>query len=231
MPWFKVDDGFHGHPKVDMLSPASVGIWTLCGSHCAQYLTDGKVFARTVAKFGGTDAEIGELVDAGLWIDNEDGTYQFKDWGDYQPMRADVEAKRDAARERMRQVREAKNGSRNVRANTSRTSREVRSTPTRPDPSISNGDSDDFDAWYSGYPKKVAKGAAKKAFETARKKVDLDTLTKGRDAYVKAVKDADKKFIKNPATWLNGECWDDEYETRKEEVSQWDLMQKWNTQK
>ena len=89
----------------------------------------------------------------------------------------------------------------------------------------------DFDAWYSGYPKKVAKGAAKKAFEAARQKVDLETLTKGRDAYVKAVKDADKKFIKNPATWLNGECWDDEYEVKAEEVSQWDLIQKWNTQR
>lgn len=139
MPWFKVDDGFHGHPKVDMLSPASVGIWTLCGSHCAQYLTDGKVFARTVRKFGGTDAEIAELVDAGLWIDNEDGTYQFKDWEDYQPMRADVEAKRDAARERMKRVRSARDRSQDVRANTSRTSREVRSTPTRPDPTHIKG--------------------------------------------------------------------------------------------
>ena len=62
MPWFRVDDGFHGHPKVDMLSPAAVGIWTLCGSWSAQYLTDGLVFARTVAKFGGTDAEVRQLV-------------------------------------------------------------------------------------------------------------------------------------------------------------------------
>ena len=83
MPWFRVDDGFHGHPKVDMLSPAAVGIWTLCGSWSAQYLTDGRVFARTVAKFGGTDAEVQELVHSGLWLDNGDGSYQFKDWGDF----------------------------------------------------------------------------------------------------------------------------------------------------
>lgn len=125
MPWFKVDDGFHGHPKVDLLSPSSVGIWTLCGSHCAQYLTDGLVFARTVAKFGGTDENVRELLDAGLWLDNGDGTYQFKDWGEYQPVRSDVEAKREAARERMKRVR----------ANSERTTDEVRSTPSRPVPS------------------------------------------------------------------------------------------------
>lgn len=30
MPWAKLDDGFHDHPKVDGLSLGAVGLWTLC---------------------------------------------------------------------------------------------------------------------------------------------------------------------------------------------------------
>ena len=213
MPWFRVDDGFHGHPKVDMLSPAAVGIWTLCGSWSAQYLTDGLVFARTVAKFGGTDAEVQELVHSGLWLDNGDGSYQFKDWADYQPVKADVEAEREAARERMRKVRAAKKGAGDVRPNTQRTSEEVRVTPPSPAlpiPSQPNPSPDAFATWYAAYPKKVGKGAAERAFKAALKKTDLETLTAGRDRYIAATRDTDPKFIANPATWLNGERWADE---------------------
>lgn len=138
MPWFKVDDGFHSHPKVMPLSPEAVGVWTLAGSWSANYLTDGEVHANIVRRFGGTSEAIQELVDADLWLDNGDGTYQFKDWSDYQPVKADVEAERAAARERMRQVRAQKKGiklppkgAENVQANTSRTSEEVRVTPTQ----------------------------------------------------------------------------------------------------
>ena len=210
MPWFRVDDGFHGHPKVDMLSPAAVGIWTLCGSWSAQYLTDGRVFARTVAKFGGTDAEVQQLVHSGLWLDNGDGSYQFKDWDDYQPVKADVEAEREAARERMRKARAAKKGAGDVRPNTARTSEEVRVTPTLPIPAQPNPSPDAFAAWYAAYPKKVGKGAAEKAFKAALKKTDLDTLIAGRDRYIAATRGTDPKFIANPATWLNGERWADE---------------------
>lgn len=148
MPWFKVDDGFHGHPKVIHLSPSAVGIWTLTGSWCANYLTDGEVHANIVRRFGGTSEDIQELVDSELWIDNGDNTYQFKDWADYQPVKADVEAERAAARERMRQVRAAKKGvklpeerSENVQANNNGTSEKVRVTPTQPSPSQSQSPS------------------------------------------------------------------------------------------
>lgn len=138
MPWFKVDDGFHSHPKVMPLSPEAVGVWTLAGSWSANYLTDGEVHANIVRRFGGSSEAVQELVNADLWIDNGDDTYQFKDWSDYQPVKADVEAERAAARERMRQVRAKKKGitlpphsSEDVQANTSGTSEEVRVTPTQ----------------------------------------------------------------------------------------------------
>jgi hypothetical protein len=131
MPWFKVDDGFHGHPKVVELSLAAVGLWTLAGSWCAKYLTDGMVPTKTVTRLGGDASEAGELVAAELWL-KAAGGYQFKDWHHYQPLKEAVEAERAAAQERMRKARAAKKG---VQANNERTtadsSPEVPVTPSQ----------------------------------------------------------------------------------------------------
>lgn len=131
MPWFKVDDGFHGHPKVVELSLSAVGLWTLAGSWCAHYLTDGYVSAKTVARLGGDAPEADELVRAELWLPAEVG-YRFKDWDHYQPLKETVEAERLAAQERMRKVRAAKKG---VRPNDDGTSPEVPVAPSHPIPS------------------------------------------------------------------------------------------------
>lgn len=71
----------------------------------------------------------------------------------------------------------------------------------------------DFDSWYAKYPRRDAKGQARKAFHAARKKVDLSTLERGRDLYAAKVKldETERRYIKLPSTWLNGECWDDDY--------------------
>lgn len=141
MPWFKVDDGFHGHPKVIELSLPAVGVWTLAGSWCANYLTDGQISMRSIRRLGGDEPEAIELVEADLWRDLGDGNYQFKDWEDYQPLKESVESEREAARERMQAVRAKKKGSspkrsEDVQANNTGTfaddSAEVRVTPSRP---------------------------------------------------------------------------------------------------
>ena len=155
MPWFKVDDAFHGHPKVMELSPAAVGIWTLAGSWCANYLTDGEIKLPIARRLGADDAMIQELVDADLWID-VGGAYQFKDWAEYQPLKEEVMAERNAARDRMKAVRAKKKGVErspeqpaNVQPNDTGTfggtSEEVRVTPSLslslslPDPSKPGG--------------------------------------------------------------------------------------------
>jgi hypothetical protein len=109
VPWFKVDDGFHGHPKVMDLSLAAVGLWSLAGSWCAKYLTDGYVPSKTLPRLGGSPAEAMELQGADLW-EAAEGGWQFKDWSDYQPTKEEVEAERAAARARMKKVRAAKKG-------------------------------------------------------------------------------------------------------------------------
>ncbi|UKA69558.1 hypothetical protein [Arthrobacter sp. FW306-06-A] len=69
---------------------------------------------------------------------------------------------------------------------------------------------DEFDQWYSRYPKKEAKEAARKAFAKARKTVDLPALLEGVDRYVAATKDKDRQYLALPATWLNAGRWADE---------------------
>lgn len=238
MPWFKVDDGFHGHPKVVELSLEAVGVWTLAGSWCAAYLTDGEIGLKSLQRLGGGPEQAGELVYAGLWTEPVPGLFQFKDWDDYQPLKAAVEAEREEARERMRGVRAKKKrapGSDdvppNVRPNNTGTfggtSEEVRVTPTHPVPSLpltTNPAPDgaaEFDQWYAAYPKKKDKGHARTAFKTARKKTTQDVLMAAVERFAAESKGTDPKFLAYPATWLNGERWDDETPTQTVIAGPW----------
>ena len=79
------------------------------------------------------------------------------------------------------------------------------------DPSYASVRTDDlFERWYKTYPRKVGKGGARKAFKTALKKTDYETLCRGRDAFIEEAVGKDKGFIPYPATWLNQERWSDD---------------------
>lgn len=102
--WFKVDDAFCTHPKVQGLDLAALGLWVKAGSWCAQQLTDGVISDREIRTLGGTRKQAEKLVTAGLWsVDDAPPSsrrYVFNDWRDYQPTRRRVLDKRakDAAR-------------------------------------------------------------------------------------------------------------------------------------
>jgi hypothetical protein len=115
------------------LSLAAVGLWTLAGTWCAQYLTDGEIHMKAIQRLGGAKKQARELVNAGLWTEKNSETYQFCGWDEYQPTKAIVEAERAQARERMKELRSKRKGTsktetpepseetEDVRANTSRT--------------------------------------------------------------------------------------------------------------
>lgn len=105
MPWFKVDDTFSHHAKVMAAGNAAIGLWVRAGAWSMQQLTDGFVPLH-VARQLGTRPEAKRLVDAGLWIEKDDG-YLFHEWSQRQPSRAQVQADREAASERQRKAREA----------------------------------------------------------------------------------------------------------------------------
>ncbi len=67
-----------------------------------------------------------------------------------------------------------------------------------------------FEAWWSLVPCEVSKGQARRAFRTALKRVPFETLERGIERYAEACRGKDPRFIAHPATWLDGERWDDE---------------------
>jgi biotin operon repressor len=64
-----------------------------------------------------------------------------------------------------------------------------------------------FESFWKHYPKKVDKGAAIRAFRKAAKTQDLAGVIEGAKRYAEDPNLPDKQFIKNPATWLNAESW------------------------
>lgn len=159
MPWFKVDDGLHAHRKAARAGTEAMGLWVMAGSWSADQLSDGFVPDYIALKLDPkAKAHAARLVAAGFWYASErdgDSGWQFHDWDAHQPSAKTTLEKRAEAKDRMQRLRDARraNGTRGsregapersdgVRANGARTfadhSEEVRSAPTRPDPTRKN---------------------------------------------------------------------------------------------
>lgn len=86
--------------------------------------------------------------------------------------------------------------------------------PPREPPSVSlpaKRDSEEgFERWWSHVPKKVGKGAARRAYANALKKAIAEVLLDKMKLYAAARAGQDPHYTKHPATWLNAECWLDE---------------------
>jgi hypothetical protein len=70
-----------------------------------------------------------------------------------------------------------------------------------------------FGRFYEVYPRRVGKGAARKAFTTALKKATAQTLVDGARLYAGVVQreQREAQYVKHPSAWLNGEHWEDDY--------------------
>ena len=84
------------------------------------------------------------------------------------------------------------------------------------EPSYNDMVETDFELFWDYYPRKVAKGNARKAFKKAVKKVDAALILFMVGGYAESVKNKDLKFIPHPATWLNGERWADQLDQSKD---------------
>jgi len=70
-------------------------------------------------------------------------------------------------------------------------------------------DSDpDFERFWATYPRKSAKGTARRAWGKAISKIDGDTIIAGAARYA-SDPNREETFTAHPATWLNGERWED----------------------
>jgi hypothetical protein len=143
MPWFKVDDALHAHPKARAAGLPAMGLWAMAGSYCMSYKTDGAVPAWFVAGWPQGKALAAKLVAARLWETAEDG-YLFHDWADFQPTAEEIEAEREKSRERQRARRQRIRAGRSggvtppvTRDEPRDVTRESQSpVPSRPDPTV-----------------------------------------------------------------------------------------------
>lgn len=68
-----------------------------------------------------------------------------------------------------------------------------------------------FDEFWTAFPKRVAKQAARRKWETLiRRGVDPDAIIHGAKRYAEEVRGSEPQFIKQPDGWLNAGRWEDE---------------------
>lgn len=83
----------------------------------------------------------------------------------------------------------------------------------------------EFERWYAAYPKKVAKGAARRAWRKARAQFpdgeaglsELIRLTEAWWEHRRATEGPSLQYVPGPGPWLNAERWGDELAEEREE--------------
>ena len=111
MPWGKLDDNYSDHPKTLEAwarHPRAVGLHALAISWSMRHGTEGHIpeywLQMKMPDAGERAAVVDALVQCGLFDQNGSGVvvHDFLDWN---PSNADVEARREADRQRKRERR------------------------------------------------------------------------------------------------------------------------------
>lgn len=92
MTWFRVDDGFHDHPKSWDAPDCAIALWTRAGAYSSEKGLGGFVPAGMCGRWTeDPERAIAELLRRGLWT-RAKGGYQFHDWTDFNPSVAEAKA-------------------------------------------------------------------------------------------------------------------------------------------
>jgi hypothetical protein len=65
-----------------------------------------------------------------------------------------------------------------------------------------------FSEFWNDYPRKSDKRAALRAFKSALNRASFEEILAGAIRYAKDPNLPDTKYVKHPATWLNGDAWE-----------------------
>lgn len=195
--WFRFHSDAMRNPKVAKLTDREFRLWVRLLSVAAE--NDGTIPAlddlKLVlnARLDHLLAGVERLLSVGL-IDRKDTGYEPHNWNKFQ-------YKSDTSTDRVQKFR----ASRNV-SETPPDTEQIQKQKVVPKGTLAN--TPEFDAFWSVYPEKVGKGAARKAFPVALSKAPLETLIAGVRRYI-ATKPRDRNYC-HPSTWLNEERWSDE---------------------
>lgn len=86
---------------------------------------------------------------------------------------------------------------------------------------------DEFDKFWSQWPLKVAKAAAFRAFQRARKVAPVETIMDGLKKYTASK--PEWQAWAHASTWLNGRRWEDQLSVtaRAPATTDWDFLWRW----
>lgn len=209
MTWVKIDDSFPDHPKIKGLKDDEFRLYMTALCYSSRYLTDGVIplnIIRTFIESRSKVPRIQALVDANLWEIVADDVVILS-YSEYQFTKEKVETERKLAAER-------KAKSRMSRVTEGVTPDEVLLPHTHPIPYPSHPIKDikisdtDFDLFWSIYPRKEAKGAAKTAFIKAARKASVEEIVEGARRFA-SDPNRQPEFTAHASTWLNQERWTD----------------------
>jgi hypothetical protein len=227
----KIMDVFDASPIAVCMHFASV-------LYCAQHLTDGEIALRAMQrKCGGTSDDSKLLIDAGLWHlpghdcpscpDPKPGKAYVHDYLQHNRTSDGVKGRSEAGKiaAEARWAKQKADAKRNAEANANRIATDEESQSELSGSAMPRQTEekdrktsllkdlakvkDEFITWYAEYPLKQAKQDAERAYIKARKTVSAETLMVGMLRY-RDDPNRDPGFTKQPATWLNKGCWDDE---------------------
>lgn len=139
MSWIRIDDHAPEHPKMLAAGPTACWLWVWGLAYANRQLTDGFIPCDAIYLSGvrnpGRFADT--LMDVGLWdrvmpteTSDRDG-WNIHDYHEYQPSKAQVTQKRQAALDRVKRWRYAKG---NANGNSYSNADVMRVTDTAPDP-------------------------------------------------------------------------------------------------
>lgn len=203
MAWLRLYDGILDDPKIQMLSDRAfrmlINLWCLAKRRGGTIPNDPTLLSFALRMPTGKIRDTLQALISGRLIEEIDGGYRPHDWDQHQ-YDGDV-----TAAERMRRYRK-RNGHRNGDGDLLRHS-DVLEPDTEPD---TENISQSFDQFWDAFPRRVAKGAAIKAFAKAVKRAEPSVIIAAAKRYALSRKKEDPAFTKHPATWLNSDSWLDE---------------------
>lgn len=239
MSWGRVDDGWHRHPKIRRCSMAARGLWTTAFSWTADVELDGFIPEDMVPKLAETD-DVAAMIEQltriappythGLW-EKVDGGYVMHDYLKINPSAKSLDRKRKKHAKHSRTWRErdrSRNDQSSISGRTPGSGRVGTGSSCSSSRSSSGGKRKvrkerggllalfgppDFDAFWSAYPKRVAKQDAQKAWDALHPDAALTeqilAAVAAQRRWPQWTRNAGQ-YVPNPATWLNHRRWTDE---------------------
>lgn len=241
MPWVYLDDHFDEHEKVEAAGGDASWLFVAGLCFANRNLTGGRIPKTKVPRLTDRrqpERLAQRLVEVGLWEDAGDVyvIHDYDHWNRSATERAEQERRSKkaskAAQARWEKEREQTEPDAQVHAQASAehmpehmlkpmphargvgkglpAKQEEDSPPLRllspptPEP-------DPFDRFWAGYPRKIARPAAAKAFDRACRDAPASAIVDGLDRWCMAwrANRTPARFIPHPATWLNQERWND----------------------